>query len=206
MRGCFSVFTEKRYCMSCFTKEDFLLATEKCPVIPEIKNEEWLEALADSDSDLVYILYGDICTIADIVNRVKEMGKKAIVHIDLIVGLSAKEISVDFIRKYTKADGIISMKPTLIKRANDLELFTIQRFYMIDGLTYANVAKNVKHSNPDVVEFMPAGLSKLIPYLVEMINKPIVVSGLTQDREDIMLALKGGAYAIATTNRGLWDC
>lgn len=192
--------------MTYLTKEEFLFATEKCPVIPEIKNEEWLEALADSDSDLVYILYGDICTVVDIVNRVKDMGKRAIVHIDLIVGLSSKEISVDFIKKYTKADGIISMKPALIKRANDLDLFTIQRFFMIDGLTYANVAKNVKHSNPDVVEFMPAGLSKLIHYLVELIDKPIVASGLTQDREDIMRALKAGALAIATTNRELWNC
>lgn len=192
--------------MAHLTKEEFLLATEKCPVIPEIKNDEWLESLPDSDSDIAYILYGDICTIADIVSRVKAMGKMAIVHADLIVGLSAKEISVDFIRKYTQADGIISMKPALIKRANELGMFTIQRFYMIDGLTYANVAKNVKNSNPDVVEFMPAGLSKLIRYLVELIDKPIVASGLTQDQEDIILALKAGALAIATTNRELWNC
>lgn len=192
--------------MAHLTKEEFLLATEKCPVIPEIKNDEWLESLPDSDSDIAYILYGDICTIAGIVSRVKAMGKMAIVHADLIVGLSAKEISVDFIRKYTQADGIISMKPALIKRANELGMFTIQRFYMIDGLTYANVAKNVKNSNPDVVEFMPAGLSKLIRYLVELIDKPIVASGLTQDQEDIILALKAGALAIATTNRELWNC
>lgn len=197
---------EKERGMAYLTKEDFLLATEKCPVIPEIKNDEWLESLPSSESDLVYILYGDICTIADIIERVKAMGKRAIVHVDLIVGLSAKEISIDFIKKYTKADGIISMKPALIKRANDLDLFTIQRFYMIDGLTYANVAKNVKNSNPDVVEFMPAGLSKLIRYLVELIDKPIVASGLTQDREDIIRALKAGALAIATTNRELWNC
>lgn len=192
--------------MGYLTKEEFLLATEKCPVIPEIKNDEWLEALPDSESDLVYILYGDICTISDIVDRVKAMGKRAIVHTDLIAGLSAKEISIRFIKKYTKADGIISMKQTLIKRANELGLFTIQRFYMIDGLTYANVAKNVKNSNPDVVEFMPTGLSKLIRYLVELIDKPIIASGLTQDREDIMRALQAGALAIATTNRELWDC
>lgn len=201
-----SMAAEKEKSMTYLTKEEFLLATEKCPVIPEIKNDEWLEALADSDSDLAYILYGDICTISDIVDRVKAMGKKAIVHTDLITGLSPKEISIDFIKKYTKADGIISMKQALIKRANELGLFTIQRFYMIDGLTYANVAKNVKNSNPDVVEFMPAGLHKLIQYLVELIDKPIIASGLTQDREDIMRALKAGAIAIATTNRELWDC
>ncbi len=192
--------------METLTKESFLASTEACPVIPEIKNDEWLESLARSDSDIVYVLYGDICTIASIVERVRAMGKRAIVHIDLLGGLSPKEISVDFIKNYTKADGIISMKPALIKRANELGIFTIQRFYMIDGLTYANVAKNVKNSNPDVVEFMPVGLFKLIPYLVELIDKPIVTSGLTQDTEDIIQSLKAGALAIATTNRELWNC
>ena len=188
------------------TKESFLESTENCPVIPEIKNDDWLESLKASESDIVYVLYGDICTIGDIVDRVKVLGKMAIVHLDLIVGLSAKEISVDFIKKYTKADGIISMKPNLIKRANELGVFTIQRFYMIDGFMYANVVKNVRTSNPDVVEFMPAGLSKVMKYLAEQIQKPIVASGLTQDKADIMGALKAGAVAVATTNRELWDC
>lgn len=192
--------------MASLTKESFLLSTENCPVIPEVKNDEWLDSLEKSESDIVYVVYGDICTIADIVDRVKAMGKKVIVHIDLIVGLSTKEISVDFIKKYTKADGIISMKPVMIKRANDLGLFTIQRFYMMDGFTYANIAKNVKTCNPDVVEFMPAGLYKVMRYLAEQIDKPIVASGLTQDKEDIIGALKAGAHAIATTNRELWDC
>lgn len=192
--------------MNTLTKEEFLLSTEKCPVIPEIKNDEWMESLKDSESDIAYIIYGDICTIAGIVAKVKALGKKAIVHIDLISGLSSKEICVDFIKQYVKADGIISMKPLMIKRANEIGLFTIQRFYMIDGFTYANVEKNVKNSNPDVVEFMPVGLSKVMKYLVESINKPIVASGLTQDRGDIIGALKAGAIAVATSNRGLWDC
>ena len=192
--------------MSVLTKEIFLESTENCPVIPEVKNDEWLESLGNSESDIVYIIYGDICNIADIVERVKSMGKRAIVHVDLIVGLSSKEISIDFIKKYTRADGIISMKPAMIKRANELGLFTIQRFYMMDGFTYANIVKNVKTTNPDVVEFMPAGLSKVMKYLAEQIDKPIVASGLTQDKEDVMGALKAGAYAIATTNVKLWDC
>ena len=188
------------------TKQSFLESTEKCPVIPEIKNDEWLEALKESDSDIAYVLYGDICTIADIVERVRGSGKRAIIHVDMIVGLSAKEISVDFIKKYTEAEGIISMKPAMIKRANELGMFTIQRFYMMDGFTYANIEKHVKNCNPDVVEFLPAGLYKVMKYLAETIKKPIVASGLTQDKEDIIGALKAGAIAVATTNRSLWDC
>lgn len=192
--------------MAFLTKESFLEATAECPVIPEVKNDEWLESLHESESEIVYILYGDICTIAEIVEKVKAAGKKAIVHVDLIVGLSAKEISIDFIKKYTQADGIISMKPGMIKRAKELDLFTVQRFYMMDGFTYANIEKHVKNCDPDVVEFLPAGLHKVMKYLVEKIDRPVVATGLTQDKEDIIGALKAGAIAVATTNRSLWDC
>lgn len=187
-------------------KERFLQATEACPVIPEIKNDEWLKDLSGSDCGIAYIVYGDICNIDEIVDRVKEEGKLAIVHIDLIAGLSTKEICVDFIKKYTKADGIISMKPVMIKRANDLGLLTVQRFYMMDGFTYANIEKHVKSCNPDIVEFLPAGLAKVMKYLVETIDKPVVATGLSQDVEDVMGALKAGAIAVATTNKLLWDC
>lgn len=192
--------------MEPLTKDFFLEATENCPVIPEIINDEWLEALPESDCDIVYIVYGDICTIPEIVEKVKAAGKMAIVHMDLIVGLSSKEISVDFLKKYTKADGIISMKPAMIKRANDVGLFTIQRFYLMDRFTYANIEKHIKNCNPDIVEFLPAGLSKVMSFLIEKIDRPVVASGLTQDKDDVMGALKAGAIAVATSNRRVWDC
>ena len=192
--------------MEPLTKDFFMEATENCPVIPEIINDEWLEALLESDCDIVYIVYGDICTIPEIVEKVKAAGKMAIVHMDLIVGLSSKEISVDFLKKYTKADGIISMKPAMIKRANDVGLFTIQRFYLMDRFTYANIEKHIKNCNPDIVEFLPAGLSKVMSFLIEKIDRPVVASGLTQDKDDVMGALKAGAIAVATSNRRVWDC
>lgn len=192
--------------MEPLTKDFFMEATENCPVIPEIINDEWLEALLESDCEIVYIVYGDICTISEIVEKVKAAGKMAIVHMDLIVGLSSKEISVDFLKKYTKVDGIISMKPAMIKRANDVGLFTIQRFYLMDRFTYANIEKHIKNCNPDIVEFLPAGLSKVMSFLIEKIDRPVVASGLTQDKDDVMGALKAGAIAVATSNRRVWDC
>lgn len=98
------------------------------------------------------------------------------------------------------------MKPTLIKHANEIGLFTIQRFFMMDVMTYRNIEKHVKASNPDVVEFMPAALTKVIHYLMEGIDKPVVASGLILDKEDIMGALKTGAVAVSTTKIELWDC
>ena len=63
-----------------------------------------------------------------------------------------------------------------------------------------------KNCNPDVVEFLPAGLSKVMSYLVEKIDRPVVASGLTQDKADVMGALKAGAIAVATSNRTVWNC
>lgn len=184
----------------------FMESTERSPIIAGIKNDEWLEACKVSSCEIVYILYGDVCTIADIVDEVKAAGKMAVVHIDLITGLSTKDVCVDFIKKYTKADGIISTKPFLIKRANEVGLFTVQRFFMLDAITYANIKKHVKENKPDVIELMPAGLTKMIRYVLEQVDKPLVASGLVLDTDDVMGALKAGAIAVSTTNQEIWKC
>ena len=161
------------------TKEEFIEATSICPIIPAVK--KWKNGSKPANNQiakLFILLYGDICNIADIVNEIKSVGKKAIVHIDLISGLAPKEISVDFIAKYTKADGIVSMKPSLIKRANELGLFTIQRFFMIDFIAYRNIIKHAKTTDPDVVDLLPATLPKVIKYILQEIQKPVIASGL----------------------------
>ena len=57
------------------TKEFFLEATEVSPVIPAANSEERLEEALKSESQLIYVLYGDICNIEDIVARIKQAGK-----------------------------------------------------------------------------------------------------------------------------------
>ena len=74
--------------------------------------------------------------------KVREKGKIAMVHIDLISGLGSKEIAVDFIKKHTEANGIISTKPLLVKRAKELGLYTILRFFIIDSMAFENIANN----------------------------------------------------------------
>ena len=184
----------------------FYESTGRYPVIPAVKNDEWLESAIKSDREIVYVLYGNICTIQEIVRKVKSAGKMVIVHVDLISGLASKDICVDFIRQFTEADGIISTKAHMIKRANEVGLFTIQRFFMIDQLTYDNIKKNVRDTDPVVVEMMPAGLEKMIKFALEEVEgKPLVASGLVLDKSDVTGALSAGAIAVSTTNRPMWD-
>ena len=130
---------------------EFKDALEDSPVIAAIKDDHGLKECLKSDIQVVFILYGDICNIADIVDTVKQAGKMALVHLDLINGLSAKDVAVDFIKKYTKADGIISTKPALIKHAGEIGLTSVLRLFVIDSMAYENIQKHVKGARPDVI-------------------------------------------------------
>ena len=64
-------------------------ALQSNPIIAAVRDDEGLEACLQADVQTVFVLYGDICGIAGIVRRIKDAGKIAIVHADLITGLAA---------------------------------------------------------------------------------------------------------------------
>ena len=79
-------------------------AVEENPIIAAVKNMDDLKICCSlEDIRVVFILFGDVCSIREIVQQIKDSGKVAMVHVDLISGLSSKEIVVDFIRKNTEA-------------------------------------------------------------------------------------------------------
>ena len=148
--------------------------------------------------------YGDICNIPDIVETVKSSGKIAMVHIDLIAGLSSKEIAVDFIQKYTRADGIITTKPALIKRAKELGLYTILRLFVIDSMAYSNIEHQLRTAKPDLIEVLPALMPKVLSKVCKLSTVPVIAGGLVSDKEDVMALLQAGVVSISSTNEKIW--
>ena len=131
---------------------EFKEAIENTPIIPAIKDAESLEQCLKSDACVIFVLFGDICNIAEIVERIKAEGKLAMVHMDLIAGLGSKEVSVDYIKERTKADGIITTKPMLAKHARELGLATVLRFFIIDSMALSNLSKQTREARPDCIE------------------------------------------------------
>ncbi|MEG0541927.1 MAG: glycerol-3-phosphate responsive antiterminator, partial [Angelakisella sp.] len=128
-----------------------------------------------------------------------------IVHLDLIVGLASKEIAVTFVRSHTKADGIISTKPALVKAAKEQGLITVQRFFLIDSIAMENCRRYMETGMADMIEIMPATMPKIIKQIASTCRVPIIAGGLISDKEDIVLALQAGAMGISSTNRGVWE-
>lgn len=153
---------------------------------------------------MVFILFGDICNISAIVGQIKESDKVAMVHIDLITGLSSKEVAVDFIRNNTSADGIISTKPALIKRARELSLYTTLRVFVLDSMAFENIEKQMSVARPDIIEILPGLMPKVIRRVCRLVKVPVIAGGLISDKEDVMAALSAGAISVSTTNQKVW--
>ena len=185
-------------------RKSFRELLEDCPVIAAVKDMEGLKKCCESECRIVFILFGDVCSIGEIVRTVKESGRVALVHMDLVNGLSSREISVDFIYRETKADGIISTKQPQIRRAKELSMYTVHRFFVIDSMAYDNVERHVKTVRPDCVELLPGVMPKVIRRMCEYVPVPVIAGGLISDKEDIMTALDAGAVSISTTRKELW--
>ena len=182
----------------------FRIILEDCPVIAAVKDETGLKECLYSESQIIFLLFGDICSVGRYVEIAKSAGKMVFVHMDLINGLGNKEVAVDFIREHTGVDGIISTKPQLVKRAKELGLFGILRIFVIDSMAFGNIEKQCASLVPDAVEILPGLMPKIIKKLCSTVNVPIIAGGLISDKEDVMNALNAGAVAISVTNQRVW--
>lgn len=175
-----------------------------CPIIPAVKDNKGLEMCIQSEIKVVFVLFGDICSIGEIIAKLKDAGKTVLVHADLVLGLSPKEVAVDFIKQNTRADGIISTKINLIHRANELGLYTIYRVFILDSRAIEGLQRQEGTLQADFVEILPGVMPKVTKHICETIRIPVIAGGLIRDKEDVMQALEAGAMSISTTNQEVW--
>ena len=175
------------------------------PVIAAVKDLEQLEdCLTQDNIQVVFLLFGDVCSIGEVAARAKDAGKIVLVHVDLISGLSSsQEIAVDFLRRNTRVDGIITTKPNFVRRARELKMFTVLRLFVIDSMALAAIDK-LEAVRPDFIEVLPGVMPKAIRRIAQTTRIPLLAGGLIKDKEDVMAALGAGAMAVSATSREVW--
>lgn len=184
-------------------REEFIGLLKNNRIIAAIKDEEGLEKILASNCRIVFVLFGDIVNLPNIISRIKDCGKTVFVHIDLIDGLASRDVSVNYIARNTCADGIISTRPNIVKCAKEYGLLAVQRFFVLDSIAFDNIEKQVSQ-NADAIEILPGVMPKIIGRLKESVKKPIIAGGLITDREDIVNALNAGAFAVSLSKWDVW--
>jgi glycerol uptake operon antiterminator len=175
----------------------------KTRIIPAVKSKDGVEKCLSEKAKVVFVLFGDILSIPDIVSRLKSADKTVLVHLDLIDGLNFRDVSVDFLAENTQVDGILSTKANLVKYAKNRGLFAVQRFFVLDSIALVNIEKQFPLDYVDAIEILPGLMPKVIRRLAGLTNKPIIAGGLISDKEDVQSALDAGAAAVSTTRLDL---
>ena len=111
---------------------------------------------------------------------------------------------MDYIRKNTKADGIISTRMNMINRAKELSLYTVFRIFVLDSRAFHSIERQKRQIKADFIEILPGVMPKIIRKVNRLSTQPVIAGGLISDREDVIDALDAGAISVSTTNQDIW--
>ena len=81
----------------------------------------------------------------------------------------------------------------------------IQRFFILDSLSYEKTLLNIKEDKIIAAEIMPGLMPKIIKKLSQETHIPIITGGLIKEKEDVINAINAGALSVSTTEVKLWE-
>lgn len=174
------------------------------PIIAAAKEEGGLRQALDSDCRVVFLLFGTILNIGNLVEQVHARGKVCFVHINLIEGLSNREIAVDALVRFGRPDGIISTRTSQLRRTQQLGLLTIQRVFLLDSMSLQSILSARDTYQPDFIEVFPGVIPSVIGEITAKTSAPIIAGGLIRSKQDVIQALQAGAVAVSTSCRTVW--
>ncbi len=175
------------------------------PVIAAVKDEKGLEEALKSECGVIFLLFGTIVDIGKLTQRVKVAGKVAIVHMDLVEGLSNREIAVDGLVRLSSPDGIISTRAGQIRRGRQIGLVTIQRAFILDSMSIETLQAQISAGQQDFVVFLPGIMPRVITEIVQETQTPVIAGGLIKYKEEVIAAIQAGAVAVSSTCRAVWE-
>jgi glycerol uptake operon antiterminator len=186
-------------------KETIIDRLEQNPVIAAVQNVEDLEIAIKSQVNTIFLLCADIFNAKSLVNRIRNAGKSALIHIDFLEGIGKDAKAIDYIIQIIQPDGVISTKSSHIKIAKEKGMFTIQRFFLIDNKSYEMTIKSVKSIQPNMIEIMPGVMPGIIQRITGQLSIPVIAGGLISSKQDIMDVLSAGALGASTGKKVLWE-
>lgn len=181
-----------------------MLNLQKKCIIAAVRDNAEFECAIKSGPENIFLLKSSIMKLPKYIKLAHENNKKLFVHIDLTDGVAKDEAGLKFISKIG-IDGIISTRTNLIKMAHGCNLSTVQRFFIVDSKSIETAYESIKSSKPDMVEFLPGVVPKVISEFSKNLDIPIIAGGLIETEEEARLVLSAGASAVSAGKQELWN-
>ena len=176
-------------------------AIECCPIIAAVHEDSWQKALT-APPEIIFYLDANLLTVKDRVLQAHSVGKKVFVHLDLADGIAKDKTAVQFLLE-CGVDGIVSTKPQIIRFAKELNLLTVQRFFLLDTQGVENISDMLNSTVPHFMELMPGLINKVVKRFSQS-SIPVIAGGLLETKSEVTAALSCGAAAVSTSKEELW--
>ena len=175
-------------------------------VIPACRTEaDFACALRLPEAPSLILLFGDINTLPELLQRANAAGKLLLVHLDLLEGVGRDKAGIAFLAKLG-VKGLITTKPQLGKLARQEGMRVIQRMFLVDSESLKTGISLLKGFRPDAIEALPASTpASVLAELKAATDVPILVGGLVRSASDVTQAVANGACAVSTSRRELWN-
>ncbi|MBB6448189.1 glycerol uptake operon antiterminator [Geomicrobium halophilum] len=174
-------------------------------VIPAVKDMKDFERILKRNEEFFVVLEVHISQLARMRKLAKEVNKRMILHADLIQGLRSDRYAAEFLCQTIKPAGIISTRSDMLRIAKKNHIMAIQRLFLLDTLALHTSFQLARTVEPDVIELLPGIIPSYIHKVQEETGIDVIAGGLIETEDDVRKALKGGAQAVTTSRRDLWN-
>ncbi|AMA74437.1 MULTISPECIES: glycerol-3-phosphate responsive antiterminator [Aneurinibacillus] len=174
-------------------------------VLPAIRQMKDFELLLQSPFEYMVLLDSHIGQLKSIVETARRHNKKMLVHVDLIQGLRNDEYATEFLCREIKPAGVISTRKSAVLTAKKNKVLAVQRFFLLDTTALETSYRLVEQTQPDYIEVLPGVMPHIISEIYERVKIPVLAGGLIRTIRDAELALSGGAIAVTTSRKEIWN-
>ena len=173
----------------------------KDQIIPSCVNNGQLKyAAEETDYEYIMLKMGDIFTVRKMANYLHSRGKKMMVHLDSLKGVTRDSTGFEFLKK-SGVDSVITMKSRQIRMIKDSGITAVLGCFIVDSASLEQTIINTHSNKPDAIIVMPMTVPDTVYEKIrEACDVTILAGGLGVNREIIRHVLDQGVSACAVTD------
>lgn len=186
------------------TRQEFLRLARQHPVAAALKSNEDIRVALDADAPLLFMLKGDALQLASFVQEAHELGKRFVVHVDLVSGVGKDRAGIQYLHAIG-VDAIITSRSQLVAAGKAEGMITIQRLLLLDDSALETGIRTISRAAPDFVEVLPGIiLPEVAPTIQRLLAGPFIAGGFIRTAADVERMLKAGAILSSSSTHELW--
>lgn len=173
-------------------------------ILPALRDMRDLETFVKGPFKIGVLLEVHVARLDAVFQLLSAHDKQVFVHLDLIQGLKADEYATEYICQTYRPYGVISTKGSVILKAKQKQVKTVQRLFLIDSSSLERSYRLIKRTEPDYIEVLPGLVPKYIQAVKRETGIPVFAGGLISSPEEVETALEAGATVVTTSDQRLW--